>query len=43
MKKLFLLGIISVGSLVILRQFGIRTEILMVDAWVDSLMAIFTV
>lgn len=43
MKKLLLLGIISVASLVILRTFGIRTEILIVDAWVDSLLAILTV
>lgn len=43
MKKLLLAGIIAVGSLVVLRTFGIRTEILMVDAWVDSLLAIFTV
>lgn len=43
MKKMLLLGMISVGSLVVLRTFGIRTEILMVDAWVESLLAILTV
>jgi hypothetical protein len=43
MKKLLLLGVISVFSLVLLRIFGIRTEILMVDAWVESLLAILTV
>jgi hypothetical protein len=38
MKKLTVLAVISVTTLIVLRKFGIQTEILVVDNWVDSVM-----
>jgi hypothetical protein len=38
MQKLTVLAIISVTTLIVLRTFGIQTEILVVDNWVDSVM-----
>jgi hypothetical protein len=43
MKKVLVLGIVSATSLLVLRAFGIRTEILILDSWVDSVLAILNV
>lgn len=43
MKKVLLLGVISATSLVVLRIFGVRTEILVLDIWVDKVLAILSV
>jgi len=40
MKTLLMLSIISVTSLIILRTFGIHTEIVIVDKWVDAVMTV---
>jgi hypothetical protein len=43
MKKLTVLSIFSIAALVVLRKFGIQTEILFVDNWVDSVMTMLQV
>jgi hypothetical protein len=43
MKKVFMIGITSVASLVILRTFGIQTDILVVDDLVETVMAVLNV
>jgi len=40
MAKLFVLAVVSVGSLLVLGMFGIQTGVSDVDLWVNSVLSI---